>query len=76
MEKFLVQILDTKEVKKDKKIYYIIKLYISFSDVVITAFVSQDTYLKICTGEITNDNIKDFLHFSVDSNMVFHVSIY
>lgn len=61
--------------KKDKK-FNIVRLYLNFSDVVISCFVSKDIYEKIQNSIIDNDNINEYLHFKVDCNMKFSCYIY
>lgn len=69
-------ILDTREVKKNDKTYFLVKLWLNFSDVVYTVFVSKETLYNISTGVITSDNLINYLHFRVDSSGKFSVSIY
>lgn len=69
-------ILDTREVKKNDKTYYLVKLWLNFSDVVYTVFVSKETLYNISTGVIASDNLINYLHFRVDSSGKFSVSIY
>lgn len=79
MDNFDVKILDYKQTNskdKSKKEYYIVRLYISFSACVLDCFVSKDTFNKILNDEINDFNIKTFLHFKVDSDKNFLVSIY
>lgn len=73
---FKVKILNYLQVHKKDKNYNLVRLYIDFSDVVITCFVSKETYEKIENGLIDNDNIINYLHFKLDSNMKFSCSIY
>lgn len=79
MDNFDVKILDCKQTNskdKSKKEYYIVRLYISFSACVLDCFVSKDTFNKILNDEINEFNIKSFIHFKVDSDKNFLVSIY
>lgn len=78
MENFDVKIIDYKEIKpKNKnKTYYLVRIYISFCACVIDCFVSKDTFNKILDDDITDINIKNYLHFKVDSDKKFFVSLY
>lgn len=69
-------ILSTREVNKNNKVYYIVKLWLDFSDLIITVFVSKSIYNDILNKIIDNDNLLNYLHFRVDSNGKFLVSIY
>lgn len=73
---FKVKILNHLQVQKKDKTYNLVRLYIDFSDVVITCFVSKETYEKIENGLIDDDNIINYLHFKVDSNMKFSCTIH
>lgn len=73
---FKVKILNYLQVHKKDKNYNLVRLYIDFSDVVITCFVSKETYEKIENGLIDDDNIINYLHFKLDSNMKFSCAIY
>ena len=68
-------ILSTREVNKDNKVYYIVKLWLDFSDLIITVFVSKSIYNDILNKIIDNDNLLNYLHFRVDSSGKFSVSI-
>lgn len=76
MDNIKARILDYREVQKDKKEYHIITLWLNFSEVIFSVFVSKDTYNNIVSGVISSDNIINYLHFRVDSNKKFLVSIY
>lgn len=76
MEDVQVFLLDSREIQKNDKVYYIIKVFCSLSDVAFTVFVSQEIYNDINTGVINNSNIINYCHFKVDSNRVFSISIY
>lgn len=76
MDKIKARILDYKDVKKDNKEYHIVTLWINFSEVIFSVFVSKETYNNIVSGVIKSDNIINYLHFRVDSNKKFLVSIY
>ena len=76
MQNFKCCILSTREVNKNNKVYYIVKLWLDFSDIVLNVFVSKDIYTNIINSIIDNDNILNYLHFRVDSNGKFLVSIY
>lgn len=76
MEDLKVSILDAQQFTKNDKTYCLLKLYCSISDGVIKTFVNKSIYDRIETGVIDNDNIINYCHFKVDSNMIFHISIY
>lgn len=62
-----IKILDFNEftAKKDNKKYYAVRIYISWSDVLITAFCKDSTvYQMIVSGDINDANIADYLSFS------------
>ncbi len=61
------KILDSKVITKDKKMYYIIKVYFNFSDKVYSIFVDKDTYDKFLSNYIDDDNILDYLLINIDS---------
>lgn len=69
------KILDTKVFNKDNKFYYIIKLFINFSDNVYNVFVSKEIYDEIMISNIDDDNILDYLLIYVDSKGVITFSI-
>ena len=70
-----VKILDTKVYNKNNKFYYIIKLFINFSDNVYNVFVTKDIYDEIMINNIDDDNILDYLLIYVDSKGVITFSI-
>ena len=76
MDNIKARFLDYKEVKKANKEYYIVTLWLNFSEIIFNVFVSKETYNNIVSGVITSDNIINYLHFRVDSNKKFLVSIY
>lgn len=61
------KILDSKVITKDKKMYYIIKVYFNFSDKVYSIFVDKDTFEKFISNYIDDDNILDYLLINIDS---------
>ena len=76
MENIKARILDYREVKKNNKEYHIVTLWLNFSEVTFSVFVSKDTYNNIISGIINSDNITNYLHFRVGSDEKFLVSIY
>lgn len=64
-----------KETKEGNKNYYVVKLYIEFSDVIITSFVSKDIYNQIKDNKINDTNIIEHLYFKIDKDMVCHIFI-
>lgn len=76
MENIKACILDYREVKKDNKEYYIVTLWLNFSEVIFSVFVSKNTSNNILSGVINSDNITNYLHFRVGSDKKLHVSIY
>lgn len=64
-----------KETKDGNKNYYVLKLYIDFSDVIITSFVSKEVYDKIKENKINDTNIIEHLYFKIDKDMKCHIFI-
>lgn len=64
-----------KDTKDGKKTYYTVKLYIEFSEVILTCFVDKTTYELIKNKTINDSNIIERLYFKIDKNMNCHVFI-
>lgn len=64
-----------KDTKEGKKIYYTVKLYIEFSEVILTCFVDKTIYDKIKNKEITDNDIIERLIFKIDKDMKIHIFI-
>lgn len=69
------KIVSLENITKDNKNYYVIKLYIDFSEVVIASFVSKEIYEKIKNNTINDSNIIEHLHFKIDKDMKCHIFI-
>jgi len=64
-----------KDTKEGKKTYYTVKLYIEFSEVIITCFIDKSTYEKIQNENINDTNIIEHLNFRIDKDMKCHIFI-
>lgn len=64
-----------KETKEGNKNYYVVKLFIDFSEVIITIFVSKEIYDKIKNNNINDTNIIEHLFFKIDKDMKTHIFI-
>lgn len=73
--KSIYKIVSFENISKDNKNYYVVKLYIDFSEVVITSFVSKEIYEKIKNNTINDTNIIEHLHFKIDKDMKCHIFI-
>ena len=65
---FKCKILSQKElIRKDKNKLYIVKIYLSFCDNIITCFVSKDVFDKIEDGVINDINLCEHLYIYINS---------
>lgn len=64
-----------KETKDGKKIYHTVKLYIEFSEVILTCFVDKNIYELIKNKTINDSNVIEHLYFKIDKDMNCHVFI-
>lgn len=64
---FKCNILSLKEIQKKDKNLYIVKLYISFCDYIVTCFVNKDVYDSIKSGYITDNNLSEHLYIYINS---------
>lgn len=64
-----------KDTKDGKKTYYTVKLYIEFSEVIITCFIDKATFEKIQNKNINDTNIIEHLNFKIDKDMKCHIFI-
>lgn len=69
------KILSMDYFEKNNKTYYIVKLYIEFSDCVISCFVDKNTYDLIKNKTINDTNIIEHLFFKIDKDMHCHIFI-
>ena len=69
------KIVSLENISKENKNYYVVKLYIDFSDVIITSFVSKVIFEKIKNNTINDTNITEHLHFKIDKDMKCHIFI-
>lgn len=69
------KIVSVEKFEKDNKVYYVVKLYIDFSDVIITSFVSKDIFEKIKNNTINDTNVIEHLYFKIDKDMKCHIFI-
>lgn len=64
-----------KDTKEGKKIYYTVKLYVEYSEIILTCFVDKVMYDKIKNKEITDNNIKEHFILKIDKDMKCHIFI-
>lgn len=64
-----------KETINGKKFYYTIKLYIEFSEAIITCFIDKPIYDQIKENKINDTNIIERLYFKIDKDMKCHIFI-
>ena len=69
------KILSTDIIEKNNKTYFIVKLYIEFSECVISCFVDKNTYDLIKNKTINDTNIIEHLFFKIDKDMKCHIFI-
>ena len=69
------KILSTDVFDKNGKSYYLVKLYLEFSEIVISCFVDKTTYELIKNKTINDTNIIEHLYFKVDKDMKLHIFI-
>lgn len=69
------KILSTEVFDKNNKSYYVVKLYLEFSEIVISCFVDKNTYELIKNKTINDTNIIEHLYFKVDKDMKLHIFI-
>lgn len=67
IQDFKVQILKASQICKNDKVFYILKLYLSFSDQIVTCFVSKQVYEDVASGFINNDNIIEHLYIHINA---------
>lgn len=64
-----------KDTKEGKKTYFTVKLYIEYSEVIITCFIDKTVYEKIKNNTINDTNIIEHLYFRIDKDMKTHIFI-
>lgn len=64
---FKCKILSSKEIQRKDKNLYIIKIYLSFCDNIITCFVNKDVFDKIQDGLINDINLAEHLYIYINS---------
>ena len=65
---FKCKILSQKEItRKDKSKLYIVKIYLSFCDNIVTCFVSKDVFDKVEDGIINDINLSEHLYIYINS---------
>ena len=69
------KILSSESIEKQNKIYYIVKLYIEFSECVFSCFVDKNTYDLIKNKTVNDTNVIEHLFFKIDKDMKCHVFI-
>lgn len=69
------KILSIDSIEKSNKNYFIVKLYIEFSDCVISCFVDKNTFDLIKNKTINDTNIIEHLFFKIDKDMKCHIFI-
>lgn len=69
------KILSIDTIEKNNKTYYIVKLYLDFSDCVISCFVDKITFDLIKNKTINDTNLIEHLYFKIDKDMKCHIFI-
>ena len=64
---FKCKILSSREFQRNEKKYFIVKIYLSFCDNIITCFVNKDVFDKIQDGLINDINLAEHLYIYINS---------